>query len=165
MSELVIGCDPGSTGAFALVTVDGDLLDVLDAPILEDGTKGRKTLNGPLLASMLARWHAREMFCEFVGARPSDGAVQAFAFGKTVGVIQGVCAALSLPISFITPQVWKRTHSIPPGKDGAKDLARSKAIALWPAKADLFARKLDHNRAESALIALCGLKKAQGGAQ
>ena len=160
MSEPVIGCDPGTSGAFALITVDGNLVEVLDAPVLEDGTRGRKAINAPLLASMLAKWHAREMFCEYVSARPTDGAVQAFAFGRCRGTIEGVAAALSLPIHFVTPQSWKRFHAIPPGPD-KKDLARSRAIALWPAKAELFARKLDHNRAESALIALCGLLKSK----
>jgi crossover junction endodeoxyribonuclease RuvC len=159
MSGLIIGIDPGVTGALALLTDNGDLIDVLDMPSLADGTKGRSTVSSPLLAELLARWHAREVFCEFVSARPTDGSVQAFAFGKTFGIIHGVCGALSLPIGLITPQSWKRWHGIPQGDQ--KDLARSKAIAKWPAMADRFARKLDHNRAESALIALCGLLKSR----
>jgi crossover junction endodeoxyribonuclease RuvC len=146
----LIGVDPGVTGALALLTDKGDLLDVLDMPSLVDGTKGRSTVNSPLLAELLARWHAREVFCEFVSARPTDGPVQAFAFGKTSGIIYGVRGALSLPISLITPQSWKRFHGIPPGDQ--KDLARSKAIAKWPDMAGRFARKLDHNRAEACLI-------------
>jgi crossover junction endodeoxyribonuclease RuvC len=158
MSALIVGVDPGTTGALALLTDNGDLLDVLDMPSLADGTKGRSTLNAPLLAEILAKWHAREAFCEYVGARPTDGAVQAFAFGRTFGIIHGVCGALSLPISLITPPVWKRFHDIPPG-DAMKDLARSKAIAKWPAMAERFARKLDHNRAEACLIAMAGLMR------
>lgn len=46
---------------------------------------------------------------------------------------------------------------IPPGKDGAKDAARSEAIRRWPDKASLFARKSDDGRAEAALIAVAGL--------
>jgi hypothetical protein len=153
----IIGVDPGVTGALALLTDKGDLLDVLDMPSLADGTKGRSTVNSPLLASMLAKWHARAVFCEFVSARPTDGSVQAFAFGRCRGAVEGVCGALSLPISLITPQSWKRLHDIPPGDQ--KDLARSKAIAKWPAMAERFARKLDHNRAESALIGLAGLMR------
>jgi crossover junction endodeoxyribonuclease RuvC len=160
MSDFVIGIDPGVTGALALLTDKGDLIDVLDMPSLADGTKGRSTVNAPLLAELLARWHAREVVCEFVSARPTDGPVQAFAFGKTLGIIQGVCGALSLPISLITPQSWKRYHGVPPGDQ--KDLARSKAIAKWPAKAEYFARKMDHNRAESALIAVAGLMRVAG---
>lgn len=157
MSDFVIGIDPGVTGALALLTDKGELIDVLDMPSLADGTKGRSTVNAVLLAELMARWHAREVFCEFVSARPTDGSVQAFAFGKTFGIIHGVCGALSLPINLITPQSWKRFHSIPPGDQ--KDLARSKAIGKWPAMAERFARKADHNRAESALIAIAALQR------
>ena len=153
----VIGVDPGVTGALALLTDKGELIDVLDMPSLADGAKGRSTVNAVLLADLMARWHAREVFCEFVSARPTDGSVQAFAFGKTFGIIHGVCGAMSLPISLIAPQSWKRFHSIPPGDQ--KDLARSKAIGKWPAMAERFARKADHNRAESALIAVAGLMR------
>jgi crossover junction endodeoxyribonuclease RuvC len=48
---------------------------------------------------------------------------------------------------------------IPPGKDGAKDRARSEAIRRWPDKAALFARKRDVDRAEACPIALAGLRR------
>src|SRR5271168_2883422 len=85
---------------------------------------------------------------------PDDGSVQAFAFGRCRGAIEGVVAALSIPIDFITPPAWKRLIGIPPGKDGAKDAARSEAIRRWPDKAAWFARVKDHGRAEAALIAV-----------
>jgi hypothetical protein len=55
--------------------------------------------------------------------------------------------------------VWKRAVGIPPGKDGAKDAARSEAIRRWPQKADLFARVKDDGRAEAALIAVAGISR------
>jgi predicted nucleic acid-binding Zn ribbon protein len=54
--------------------------------------------------------------------------------------------------------VAKRLADIPPGVEN-KDLARTRAIARWPARADLFARKCDIDRAEACLIALAGLKR------
>jgi crossover junction endodeoxyribonuclease RuvC len=159
MSANVIGIDPGVTGAMALLTDEGVLLEIADMPTLADGTKGRATVNAPLLADVLARWHAGEVFCEFVGARPTDGSVQAFAFGRCRGAIEGVVAALSIPIDFITPPAWKRLIGIPPGKDGAKDAARSEAIRRWPDKAAWFARVKDDGRAEACLIALAGLMR------
>jgi crossover junction endodeoxyribonuclease RuvC len=59
-------------------------------------------------------------------------------------------------VTFLAPSVWKRAHSIPPGRN-QKDLARSKAIARWPAKAGLFSRVKDADRAEACLIAIAGL--------
>ena len=53
-------------------------------------------------------------------------------------MIEGVCAAAGLPVRFLTPAQWKRIVSIPPGRNGAKDAARSGAIRRWPAQAALF---------------------------
>jgi crossover junction endodeoxyribonuclease RuvC len=57
---------------------------------------------------------------------------------------------------FLTPPTWKRLADIPPGAEN-KDLARTRAIARWPPRAQLFARKCDVDRAEACLIALAGL--------
>jgi crossover junction endodeoxyribonuclease RuvC len=59
---------------------------------------------------------------------------------------------------FLTPSTWKRIADIPPGAEN-KDVARTRAIARWPASADLFARKCDVDRAEACLIAFAGLKR------
>jgi crossover junction endodeoxyribonuclease RuvC len=104
----------------------------------------------------LARTLARIAFVEFVSARPTDAKTAAFAFGRARGVIEGVCGALSIPIVFLTPPTWKRLAGIPPGAEN-KDLARTQAIARWPAHAQLFSRKKDVDRAEAALIGLAGL--------
>jgi len=133
----IIGIDIGSQGALALLSPDGALLEIADMPILRDGPKSRPNVNAPLLAEIVYRWHATQAFVEYVGARPGEGPTGAFSFGRSKGVIEGVCAAAGLPVAFLTPPVWKRAVGIPPGKDGAKDAARS----------------------ESALIGLAGLKR------
>jgi len=63
-----------------------------------------------------------------------------------------------VPIVFLTPPTWKRLADIPPGAEN-KDLARTRAIARWPARADLFARKRDVDRAEACLIGFAGLMR------
>jgi hypothetical protein len=92
MSEYVIGIDPGIAGALALVSRAGELIEVADMPILRDGSAGRASVNAPLLAELLARWHAREVICEFVTARPGEGPTGAFSFGRCRG--EGTCAAI-----------------------------------------------------------------------
>lgn len=158
----IIGIDIGSKGALALLSPDGALLEVADMPILRDGPVGRPNVNAPLLAEIVYRWHATQAFVEYVGAHPGEGPAGAFSFGRSKGVIEGVCAAAGLPVVFLTPPVWKRAVGIPPGKDGAKDAARSEAIRRWPGQAALFARVKDDGRAESALIAVAGLMKKGG---
>src|SRR5205823_8808481 len=38
---------------------------------------------------LVFRWRARQAFVEFVGSRPGEGAVGAFAFGRSRGVVEG----------------------------------------------------------------------------
>jgi crossover junction endodeoxyribonuclease RuvC len=156
-SQTILGIDPGADGAIALLYENGDLLDLIDMPSMPEAN-GRTATNAPLLAGILARTHARIAFCEFVGARPTDAKVAAFAFGRARGVIEGCAGALGLPIVFLTPPTWKRLADIPPGTEN-KDLARTRAIARWPARADLFARKCDIDRAEACLIGFAGLMR------
>ena len=155
----IIGVDIGAKGALALLSPTGELLDVADMPILRDGPANRPNVNAPLLASIVYRWQASQAFIEYVGARPKEGPTGAFAFGRSRDVVEGVCAAAGLSVTFLTPPVWKRAIGIPPGKDGAKGAARSEAIRRWPGKAELFARVKDDGRAEAALIGLAGLIK------
>jgi crossover junction endodeoxyribonuclease RuvC len=148
---ITLGIDVGVTGAIAILE-DGELVDALDMPVLADGPAKRRTVNAPLLAEIVFKSHAELAYVEHVGVRPKEGAVGAFAFGRCRGVIEGVLAAAGLPVAFLTPPTWKRLTNIPPGRDGAKDAARSEAIRRWPAKAGLFARVKDDGRAEAALI-------------
>lgn len=156
---MILGIDIGAAGALALLSDAGELIDVADMPVLRDGPKSRPTVNGPLLAQIIQRWQPSRAYIEFVGARPGEGPTGAFAFGRSRGVIEGCLAAFGVPASHIAPAAWKRAVGIPPGRDGAKDAARSEAIRRWPAKAELFARVKDDGRAESALIAVAGMHR------
>jgi crossover junction endodeoxyribonuclease RuvC len=158
----LLGVDIGAAGAIALVDTDSALIEVVDMPVLQDGPAGRRAVNAPLLAELVYRFHAGHAFVEHVGARPGEGAVGAFAFGRSRGVVEGVLGACGVPCAFITPVSWKRTIGIPPGKVGAKDAARSEAIRRWPVHAAHFARVKDDGRAEAALIAIAGLIRKGG---
>ena len=150
----IVAIDIGATGAVALLDEAGRLLDIEDMPVLRDGPGSRPTINAPLLAGIVQRWRPDRAVVEYVSARPGEGPAGAFAFGRSRGVIEGVLGAQAVPVRFVTASWWKRRVGIPPGKDGAKDAARSAAIARWPAHADRFARVKDHGRAEAALIGI-----------
>jgi hypothetical protein len=156
----VIGVDIGNTGAIALLTEAGELVDVVDMPTLNDGPRHRATINAPLLAAIVAGAPSvRIAYVELVGPRPGEGSAGAFSFGRARGVAEGVLAAAGVPVQLLAPAAWKRAVGIPPGRD-QKDLARSKAIARWPARAGLFERVKDADRAEACLIAVAGLMRA-----
>jgi crossover junction endodeoxyribonuclease RuvC len=152
---MILGIDTGVTGGIAVLSASGELIEVHQMPCLADGHAGRRAVNGPLLASIVFASHATRAFVEHVSARPGEGAVGAFAFGRSRGVIEGVLAAASVRCQFLTPACWKRAVGLPPGRD--KDASRAAAIQRWPARAELFSRKKDDGIAEAALIAIAGL--------
>ncbi len=153
---IIIGIDPGLDGAIAVLTEAGELVAIHDMPTLLDGAKGRRAVNPALFASIIYATQASRAYCELIGPRSTDGTTGAFGFGRTRGIIEGVLAAIGVPLEMIAPPVWKRCAGIAPGKEN-KDSARSVAISRWPSQAALFARKCDCDRAEAALIGLAGL--------
>ena len=111
-------------------------------------------VNAPLLAEVIYRFHAGHGFVESVGARPGEGAVGAFAFGRSRGVIESRRAAF--PARFIAPAGWKRAVGL---TLASQDASRSEAIRRWPQHAGLFSRVKDDGRAEAALIGVAGLAR------
>ena len=157
MSAPVVGIDPNSKGAVVTLNAGEELVEIFDMATTPEAN-GRTATNAPLLAGILARSHARVIYCEYVDARPTDAKVAAFAFGGARGIIEGCAGALGIPIVFLAPAVWKRAAAIPPGAEN-KDLARTRAIAKWPDKAEFFALERHVDRADAALIGLAGLMR------
>ena len=127
---MILGIDIGVQGAVAVLDQAGALVEVHDMPTLQDGPKGRRAVNAPLLASIIFKSHATAPFVECVNARPGEGPTGAFAFGRARGVIEGVLAAAGVPITFITPPAWKRAIGLTlKSKDAARSEASNKALA------------------------------------
>jgi hypothetical protein len=145
---LTLGIDIGVTGGIAVDTTAGELIEVHAMPCLADGHAGRRAVNGPLLASIVFASHATRAFVEHVSARPGEGAVGAFTFGRSRGVIEGVLAAAGLPCTFLTPPTWKRAVGLPPGVSVGK--ARHRAPPRYsdgpPAQSCSPARKMTDRR-------------------
>lgn len=162
MTTLIIGIDPGLSGALARMTESG-LSGLSDIPVMAKGKgsgKVKNEINAAGLNALLKEWangHADDVLVvmERVSSMPGQGVASMMSLGDTVGCIRGVVAARGYPLHWVTPQKWKKHFGLVAGKDvDGKELARAKAIQLYPA-ADL-ARKKDHNRAEAVLIARWG---------
>ena len=93
---------------------------------------------------------------------PRRSAGRFFVFGGSKATVEAVLACCGVPFRSVTPAVWKRAAGIPAGT-GMNDLARSRAIEQWPNRAELFARKLDHDRAEACSIGWAGLQREAAG--
>jgi crossover junction endodeoxyribonuclease RuvC len=160
----VIGIDPGATGALALLSPDGRLVEVRDMPVHEVTIAGKKRKRVDLhqLAALLGSWdlaYGPRAFIEEVHSTPNDGHIQAFAFGMAFCAPQAMCAAIGVPFQLTRPPEWKAHHKLI-GKD--KDDSRRLASQLLPAAASNWARKMDDGRAEAALLALYGASTLRG---
>ena len=151
MSNPTIGIDPGLGGALAILHDGG--LEIHDMPTIQDGTKRR--VDHAQLAIILDIWAKRQgITCviEKVASMPGNGHAGAFTFGRAAGVVIGAVAANFIPITEVTPQVWKRKTQTPTDKDGA----RLRASELFPRYASQWSRVKDDGRAEAAIIAYYG---------
>lgn len=151
---LVAGIDVGLTGAVAVL--DGTrLLTVFDLPTVQErhgsGTRSRiapALLHDELVGDM----QIGVAFVEHVTASPQMGTVSAFRFGEAFGAVLAVLQCCGIRTELVRPQVWKKALNL----NNEGEVSRAKAIELWPDASHHFKRKLDHNRAEAALIAEYG---------
>ena len=156
---IILGIDPGAGGALAFCDFEKGLLDIVDMPTVQ--VKRMKTVKREISPAMLAAIiNARRpdvAWLEKVGAMPGNGGSSMFQFGRGVGMIEGVLAALEIPTHYITPAKWQRGVQQREGKDGG----RERASQLFPAYATMFLRVKDDGRSDSALIAYYGFTNGE----
>ncbi|CAB5675666.1 hypothetical protein [Comamonas aquatica] len=159
---IVIGIDPGLTGACAVVDHLGvrAVFDLPTMPVPGAGPKAlvKRKIDGRALCQLLlkhcpASEGSAQVVLEQVHARGDGNALQTQAsLLRSLGAIETVLECLKYPIRYVSPQSWKRAYGLGPDKNKALETARS----LYPgAQADL-KRQKDHNRAEAVLLAHWG---------
>lgn len=146
---MLLAIDPGNHGAYALFH-NSQLVSVHDLPVTNN------KLSPQLLAAELRAFTIGQAIIEKVGAMPGQGVTSMFNFGLAVGQIEGILAALSIPYTFLAPQVWKRAYGL---IKTPKEASRQKALELFPSFADRLTRKGDVDRAEAMLIGLHHINK------
>lgn len=159
---LILGIDPGQSGALAWFDVPTQLLSSIhDMPTQisfnRAHTKERKIIDTDSLAATMKTYAAQTAFAvvEEVHSMPDNGPVQAFKFGFNAGIIKGMLAAFQIPAFYIPPQIWKGLMGLSSDKNKSLELA----IKRFPYRANNFSRKKDDGRAEAALLTLFGLER------
>ena len=148
---MVVGIDPGLSGALAFLFEDGTYSGVFDMPVMAAGKTGRQQVNAAALVEWMKKVYPPDRaVLEHVAAMPKQGVSSVFSFGQSFGIILGVLAALEIPVELVRPNVWKKAYGL--GKD--KEEARARAIQLYPAAP--LSRKKDAGRAEALLLARYG---------
>lgn len=160
---IILAVDPGLTGALAWLDRRADasihLLAVVDMPTAKakQGKTEKSHVQPHVLAQIMANPIIRPeaVVVEDVHALPGQGVTSMFRFGFVAGVIAGVAAGLGYPLHHVRTNEWQPLAGVRKGDDAG----RLRATQLFPDQAMLFARKMDHNRADAALIGYAFAKK------
>ena len=165
--SLVIGIDPGLSGAAAFIPQQGEAW-VEDMPVIAYSVTGFvKRVLDPHGLSRILRAHVSSLdidpvhpvvFLERVSAFPGQGVASMFSLGMSYWGAFSVAATLAYETRLVEPKDWKRHFHL--AKD--KDLARGMAQRLFP-HINL-SRVKDHGRAEALLIAAYGRHLLKEGA-
>jgi crossover junction endodeoxyribonuclease RuvC len=172
----VLGIDPGITGALALLAGD-EPPRVWDMPTREVEV-GRKRRTRICVAGLLATISqavalggvSTVAYVERSQASPQMGVSSAFAYGEGFGILEGILAALGVPLRPVMSWQWKRGLGLI--KPGSRTLGRNEARdkrpalhlarRLYPGLAPMLKREKDNGRAEALLIAHWGCEQIEG---
>ncbi len=152
---LIIGIDPGISGSICFLD-NGKILDVIEMPIMTDGKKNKKQVNGSQVYNEVTKRIKQfeknqiKVVIEHVSAMPGQGVTSMFNFGQSFGILKGICTAMQLPMYFVRPAKWKKYFNL---LNSEKDASRTRAIEIFPYFSSQLSRKKDSNKADAILIA------------
>ena len=152
---LIIGIDPGISGSICFFK-DGKILDVIEMPVMNEGKKNKKQVNGAQICNEISKKinsnpeTKTRVVIEHVTAMPGQGVTSMFNFGQSFGVIKGICSAMRLPMFFVRPTKWKKYYNL---INSEKDASRTRAIEIYPEFSSQLSKKKDSNKADAILIA------------
>ena len=151
---LIIGIDPGISGSICFFQ-DGKIMDVIEMPIMTEGKKNKKQVNGAQIYNEFSKRINKKddeirVVIEQVSAMPGQGVTSMFNFGQSYGILKGICSAMQLPMFFVRPAKWKKYFNL---INSQKDASRTRAIEIFPYFSTQLSKKKDSNKADAILIA------------
>jgi crossover junction endodeoxyribonuclease RuvC len=150
---IILGIDPGLSGGVAVLNDHAQLIEAIPMPVRAK-TDTKMEMDGAALTKFIERHGTVIFMLVLERQRPMlafrQSAQTGFSLGRSQGLVEGIVAALRIPLTLAEPQVWKKYYGLKGGKEN-KQLSRAKAAALYPtAPLD---RKKDEGVAEAILIA------------
>ena len=152
---LIIGIDRGISGSICFFQ-DGVIKDVVEMPIMIEGKKNKKQVNGSQIFNEISEKIKNmdkkniKVVIEHVTAMPGQGVTSMFNFGQSFGILKGICSAMQLSVYFVRPAKWKKYFNL---INSEKDASRTRAIEIFPYYSSHLSRKKDSNKADAILIA------------
>ena len=142
---LILGIDPGKSGAFALLDTDDMQVSTYDMP----GTLEDKRALIADIGKVKCCWLERPFFPRMIGIKNAVTIAVAYGELKACLFFGGV------PTFEVDPSAWKKTMRLSTDKNASRALASQ----YFPDCSDQWKRVKDDGRAEAALIALYGKGK------
>lgn len=155
---MLIGIDPGVSGAIGVLRDDGKFVDVIDIPSRTVPGSGRirREIHAQQLYKIMEYIHQQHHDKQWrICIEKSFGGKAMFAqavmsLGESLGIIRGIVEPIfgTEAIFYVAPARWKKAYRLGKDKNASLDLARSR----FP-EAPLNLKK-HHNRSEALLLAL-----------
>ena len=150
---LIVGIDPGISGSICFFE-EGKILDVIEMPVMTDGKKNKKQVNGAQIYNEIFKridtsHKDIRVVIEQVSAMPGQGVTSMFNFGQSFGILKGICSAMQLPMFFVRPAKRKKYFNL---INSQKDASRTRAIEIFPYFSAQLSKKKDSNKADAILI-------------
>ncbi len=153
---LILGIDPGVSGALALLCTQRGLLELGNVPTCGNGTEAAtvsREVDARATHELLREWWTRHgAVTEYALAmieRPQAmrGSVTALSQGDSYGALRAVAAAWAQRVDRVNPATWKRRFGLyGKGKPASVEVARR----LY---GDALPKRLRNDLAEALLIA------------
>jgi crossover junction endodeoxyribonuclease RuvC len=161
---LLIGIDPGFSGALAVIDMDTmTIIDMIDMPTYQKPTDARKQgyftmVDIHKLSSLIDMYAPMVALAvlEEPGAMPEQGLSSTFRFGHVCGQIHGVLAGHYIPVLPVKPAVWKSALALTTNKSDSL----TRASIEFPKHKELWRLKGQNDRAEAALLCTYAKKYA-----
>ena len=142
---LILGIDPGKSGAFAVLNTHDMQVETYDMP----GTLEDKRALISDIGRVKCCWLERPFFPRMIGIKNAVTIAQAY------GELKACLFFAGIPVFEVDPSAWKKTMRLSTDKNASRALASQ----YFPDCSDQWSRVKDDGRAEAALIALYGKGK------
>lgn len=130
-SPVVVGIDPGARGGIAVLSLEGEVLEMHVMPTIEKRFDVHAFSD--LISVLHGQYVIRSVGLEKVGALQVQGVSSAFTFGQYFGETKAILVAAKLPLRLVVASEWQRLmHRGASSKLEPKNRSLEAARLLWP---------------------------------
>lgn len=167
---MIIGIDPGLSGAMVALTNDGSLVTYVSCPVVPVKKTRRvflvRAMANDLRQTILECEKSEKVsvYIEQAGAMPKQGLSSTFLTGKGLGIWEGIVSAMDLRYELVRPRDWQKEmyRGIPGEKKERSLIAAARLFPDLPLTKPRGTKPTIDGRADAALIAMYGVRKERG---